>query len=115
VAALHIEDQIQGKRCGRLLSKEIVSRDIFYSRIQAAVDVRQEITTGYIGNRPHRLETKPSIDEALERLHHPAEIGADTVFPEALVSRDESAEVVRFMGKTPRLFNCFQGVQPELR
>lgn len=94
VAALHIEDQVQEKRCGYLLGKEIVYRDIFYSRIQAAVNVRKELGLDILIIA--RANSRPSdgFDEVLERLRHAAEIGADIVFPEALVSKDESAEMV---------------------
>ncbi|PON24367.1 hypothetical protein TGAM01_v206699 [Trichoderma gamsii] len=37
VAALHLEDQVQSKRCGHLLNKQIVPEDEFLSRIRAAV------------------------------------------------------------------------------
>ena len=36
VAGLHIEDQVQEKRCGHLAGKLIVSREVFYNRLRAA-------------------------------------------------------------------------------
>jgi 2-methylisocitrate lyase-like PEP mutase family enzyme len=40
IAALHIEDQVQTKRCGHLLGKQVVSREEFLVRIRAAVMAR---------------------------------------------------------------------------
>ncbi len=46
VAALHIEDQVQTKRCGHLLGKQVVSREEFLTRIRAAVIARDSIPGG---------------------------------------------------------------------
>lgn len=43
VAALHIEDQVQTKRCGHLLGKQIVSTDEFLMRVRAAVQARDAL------------------------------------------------------------------------
>ena len=48
VAGLHIEDQVQSKRCGHLAGKELVDQETYYARIRAAVMGREEMrsTTG---------------------------------------------------------------------
>jgi methylisocitrate lyase len=43
VAALHIEDQIQMKRCGHLEGKILDDTESFLSRIRAAVQARKRI------------------------------------------------------------------------
>lgn len=43
VAAMHIEDQVQTKRCGHLMGKQVVSRAEFITRIRAAVIARDSI------------------------------------------------------------------------
>jgi len=40
IAGLHIEDQVQTKRCGHLMGKQVVSREEFITRIRAAVLAR---------------------------------------------------------------------------
>ena len=40
LAACHIEDQVQTKRCGHLMGKQVVSREEFVTRIRAAVIAR---------------------------------------------------------------------------
>lgn len=46
VAAMHIEDQVQTKRCGHLMGKQVVSREEFITRIRAAVIARDSIPGG---------------------------------------------------------------------
>lgn len=43
VAGLHIEDQVQTKRCGHLLGKQVVSAEEFILRIRAAVLARDAL------------------------------------------------------------------------
>ena len=43
LAACHIEDQVQTKRCGHLMGKQVVSREEFLARIRAAVIARDSI------------------------------------------------------------------------
>lgn len=43
VAAMHIEDQVQTKRCGHLMGKQVVSREEFVTRIRVAVIARDSI------------------------------------------------------------------------
>src|SRR5690606_27358146 len=40
VAAIHIEDQVSPKRCGHVRGKEIIERELFVSKIRAAVEAR---------------------------------------------------------------------------
>jgi methylisocitrate lyase len=55
------------------------------------------------------------FDEACERLQRAAEIGADVVFPEAMTSKEELAEIVKRMGSTPCLLNVVsQGATPSV-
>lgn len=120
VAALHIEDQVQEKRCGHLLGKEIVSRETFYSRIQAAVNARRDLGLDILIVARTDARQSYGFEEARDRLLRAAEIGADVVFPEAMTSKAELADMVRAMGGrglkgTPCLLNMVtKGVTPEL-
>lgn len=115
VAALHIEDQVQEKRCGHLLGKEIVDRDVYYSRIQAAVNAREELGLDILIIARTDSRQSYGFDEAYERLKHASEIGADIVFPEALTSVQECTDMVKMMQPTPCLLNMVsKGVTPEL-
>src|ERR1700683_807342 len=81
-AGLHIEDQVQAKRCGHRPGKEIVSRQEMVDRIKAAVDARQDADF-VIMARTDALATE-GLDSTIERACACVEAGADMIFPEAL-------------------------------
>jgi methylisocitrate lyase len=79
--AMHIEDQVQAKRCGHRPGKEIVSRDEMVDRIKAAVDARTD-RDFVIMARTDALAVE-GLDAAIERARACVEAGADMIFPEA--------------------------------
>jgi methylisocitrate lyase len=79
---LHIEDQVQSKRCGHRPGKEIVSKQEMVDRIKAAVDARTD-QQFVIMARTDALAVE-GIDQTLERAVACVEAGADMVFPEAM-------------------------------
>jgi methylisocitrate lyase len=83
-AAMHIEDQVQAKRCGHRPGKAIVSKDEMVDRIKAAVDARSD-PTFMIMARTDALAVE-GLQSAIERAGACVEAGADLVFPEALTS-----------------------------
>jgi len=80
--AMHIEDQVQSKRCGHRPGKEIVSRDEMVDRIKAAVDARTD-PDFVIMARTDALAVE-GLDAAIERARACVEAGADMIFPEAM-------------------------------
>jgi methylisocitrate lyase len=81
-AGLHIEDQVQAKRCGHRPGKEVVSREEMVDRIKAAVDARTD-DAFVIMARTDALAVE-GIERALERAVACVEAGADMIFPEAM-------------------------------
>ncbi len=81
-AGLHIEDQVQAKRCGHRPGKEIVSKAEMVDRIKAAVDARTDPKFVLMA-RTDALATE-GIDSAIERAAAYVEAGADMIFPEAI-------------------------------
>jgi methylisocitrate lyase len=81
-AGMHIEDQVQSKRCGHRPGKEIVSRQEMVDRVKAAVDARTD-DEFVIMARTDALAVE-GIDKALERAVACVEAGADMIFPEAI-------------------------------
>jgi methylisocitrate lyase len=81
-AGLHIEDQVQTKRCGHRPGKEIVSKEEMVDRIKAAVDARTD-PRFVIMARTDALAVE-GIDQAIERALACIEAGADMIFPEAM-------------------------------
>jgi methylisocitrate lyase len=81
-AGMHIEDQVQSKRCGHRPGKEIVSRQEMVDRVKAAVDARSDADF-VIMARTDALAVE-GIDKAIERAVACVEAGADMIFPEAM-------------------------------
>ncbi len=81
-AGLHIEDQVQAKRCGHRPGKEIVSRDEMVDRVKAAVDARTDASF-VIMARTDALASE-GLEPAIERAVACVEAGADMIFPEAV-------------------------------
>jgi methylisocitrate lyase len=81
-AGLHIEDQVQSKRCGHRPGKEVVSAQEMVDRIKAAVDARNDAEF-VIMARTDALAVE-GIDKAIERAVACVEAGADMIFPEAM-------------------------------
>ena len=81
-AGLHIEDQVQAKRCGHRPGKEVVPKEEMVDRIKAAVDARSD-RDFVIMARTDALAVE-GIDRTLERAVACVEAGADMIFPEAM-------------------------------
>ncbi len=81
-AGLHIEDQVQAKRCGHRPGKEVVPPQEMVDRIKAAVDARTD-PQFVIMARTDALAVE-GIERAIERAVACVEAGADMVFPEAI-------------------------------
>lgn len=81
-AGMHIEDQVQTKRCGHRPGKEIVSQAEMVDRVKAAVDARTD-DRFVIMARTDALAVE-GIDKAIERAVACVEAGADMIFPEAM-------------------------------
>ena len=88
VAGLHIEDQVQTKRCGHLAGKEVVDRDVFRSRIQAAVNARKQINSDIVVIAKTDAFQTDGYDEAIQRLKEAYKVGADVAFFEGFVSKE---------------------------
>ncbi len=81
-AAVHIEDQVQSKRCGHRPNKAIVSQDEMVDRIKAAVDARTD-ENFVIMARTDALAVE-GLQSAIDRASACVEAGADMIFPEAM-------------------------------
>ncbi|MDD9876220.1 MAG: isocitrate lyase/PEP mutase family protein [Magnetovibrio sp.] len=87
-ACIMLEDQLSPKRCGHTRGKQVVSRSKAYTRIQAAVDAREEGADILIMARTDANATD-GMDEAIERCKEFRRIGVDITFLEAPKTVDE--------------------------
>ncbi len=90
-AAVHIEDQVQQKRCGHRPNKAIVTKDEMVDRIKAAVDARRN-DEFVIMARTDALANE-GLASAIDRLGAYIEAGADMVFPEAVTELEQYKEL----------------------
>lgn len=82
VAGIHIEDQVQAKRCGHRPGKALVPQAEMVDRIKAAVDARTD-PSFVIMARTDALAVE-GMDAAIARALACRAAGADAIFPEAL-------------------------------
>jgi len=82
VAGLHIEDQVNPKRCGHLDGKDVVDRDTAVKRIKAAVSARRD--PGFVIAARTDAAAVNGLDDAIDRARAYADAGADLIFPEAM-------------------------------
>ena len=85
-AAVHIEDQVQQKRCGHRPNKAIVPQAEMVDRIKAAVDAKTD-PDFVIMARTDALAVE-GLPAAIDRASACAEAGADMIFPEAITELD---------------------------
>lgn len=95
-AALHIEDQVQAKRCGHRPGKALVAQDEMVDRIKAAVDARGDSTFGIMA-RTDALAVE-GLSSALERAQAYVAAGADMLFPEAVTDLGMYAQFAQAAG-----------------
>jgi methylisocitrate lyase len=81
-AGMHIEDQVQTKRCGHRPNKAIVTLEEMVDRVKAAVDARGD-RDFVIMARTDALAVE-GLSSAVERAQACVEAGADMLFPEAI-------------------------------
>ncbi|KAF8146884.1 oxaloacetate acetylhydrolase [Mycena galopus ATCC 62051] len=111
VAGLHIEDQVQTKRCGHLLGKQVVSREEFVTRIRAAVIARDQIPGGsdfVIIGRTDSAQVL-GMDEAITRLKLASDAGADVCFIEGVKTKQLLERTVSELAPKPVLVNVISG------
>jgi methylisocitrate lyase len=84
VAGMHIEDQINPKRCGHLDGKDVVDRGTAVRRIKAAVAARRD--PAFVIAARTDAAAVAGMDEAIDRAKAYADAGADLIFPEAMAN-----------------------------
>jgi methylisocitrate lyase len=111
VAALHIEDQVNPKRCGHLAGKSIVDEDTAVQRIRSAALARRDENLQIIARTD--IRAVEGLDATIERAKALVGAGADIVFPEALNGLSEF-EAVRAATDVPIVANMTEFGQSDL-
>ncbi|KIM40337.1 hypothetical protein M413DRAFT_177411 [Hebeloma cylindrosporum] len=111
VAGMHIEDQVQTKRCGHLMGKQVVSREEFLTRIRAAVIARDSLPGGsdfVVIGRTDSAQVL-GMEEAVTRLKLAADAGADVCFIEGVKTEELLRDTVAALAPKPVLVNVISG------
>ena len=105
-AALHIEDQVEPKRCGHYEGKEVIGVHEMVQKIRAAVAARENPDLVIIARTDARAVL--GLEAAIERARAYAAAGADVIFVEAPQSEAEMERIAREV-PAPLLINMFWG------
>jgi methylisocitrate lyase len=111
VAGLHIEDQVNPKRCGHLDGKAVVDSDTAIKRIRAAADARRDPNLLIMARTD--IRAIDGLNAAIDRAKQLVDAGADAIFPEAMVDLSEF-EAVRAAVDVPILANMTEFGKSEL-
>ncbi|MEW5350950.1 methylisocitrate lyase [Streptomyces sp. 16-176A] len=87
LAGLHLEDQVNPKRCGHLDGKSVVPADDMVRRLRAAVDARRDPDFLLMARTDAR--SVEGLTAAIDRAKAYVDAGADAIFPEALADEAE--------------------------
>jgi methylisocitrate lyase len=110
VAAIHLEDQEQAKRCGHRPNKATVSTAEMCDRLKAAVDARRD--AGFVIMARTDAFAREGREAALDRAVAYVAAGADMIFAEALYTLEDYAAFARAIG-VPVLANLTEfGLTP---
>jgi methylisocitrate lyase len=111
VAGLHIEDQVNPKRCGHLDGKSVVDGDTAVKRIKAAVSARRDANLLIMARTD--IRAVEGLDAAIDRAKALVDAGADAIFPEAMRDLTEF-EAMRAAIDVPLLANMTEFGKSEL-
>lgn len=92
-AGMHLEDQVQAKRCGHRPGKELVAAAEMADRIRAAVDARTD--DGFVVMARTDAHAVEGIQAAIDRSATYVAAGADMIFAEALTTLEEYRQFTR--------------------
>ena len=92
ITAVHIEDQIERKRCGHLDNKELITKNEMIKKVQRCFSSKKDNNFKIIARSDAR--NVESLDKMIDRCKSYIDSGAEIIFPEALKDEKEF-EIVR--------------------
>jgi carboxyvinyl-carboxyphosphonate phosphorylmutase len=105
-AGIFLEDQKWPKRCGHMSGKEVIPKDEYSQKLQAALDARKSKDFIIVARTDARAPE--GLDAAIERGLQYKKIGADAIFIEAPRSIEEMKKIGRSI-KAPLVANMIEG------
>ena len=92
ITAVHIEDQIEQKRCGHLNNKELIPLGKMVKKIKTCVESKKDNNFKIIARSDAR--SVDGLDKMIDRCKSYVDAGTEIIFPEALKDEKEF-EIVR--------------------
>jgi len=105
-AGIFLEDQKWPKRCGHMSGKEVIPKEEYSQKLQAALDARKSKDFIIVARTDARAPE--GLDAAIERGLQYKKIGADAIFIEAPKSLEEMKKIGRTI-KAPLVANMIEG------
>ena len=91
ITSVHIEDQIERKRCGHLDNKELISKDKMVNKIKECVTYKKDKNFKIIARSD--AKNVEGLDQMIDRCKSYIDAGAEIIFPEALKDENEFEKV----------------------
>ena len=91
ISAIHIEDQIEQKRCGHLENKELISKNDMVNKIKECVAAKKDKNFKIIARSD--AKNVEGLDKMIDRCKAYIDAGAEIIFPEALKDEIEFEKV----------------------
>lgn len=111
LAGMHIEDQVNPKRCGHLDGKSVVDEGTAIQRIRAAADARRD--ENFLIMARTDIRAIEGFESSVDRAKALVDAGADAIFPEAMRDLSEFA-AMRKAVDVPILANMTEFGKSEL-
>ncbi|AYF98723.1 methylisocitrate lyase [Protaetiibacter intestinalis] len=91
ISGMHLEDQVNPKRCGHLDGKAVVDEATALKRIRAAVEARRD--PDFLVMARTDIRGIEGLEAAKDRAKKLVDAGADAIFPEAMADLAEFAAI----------------------
>eukprot|EP00252_Welwitschia_mirabilis_P018629 TRINITY_DN4139_c0_g1_i1.p1 TRINITY_DN4139_c0_g1~~TRINITY_DN4139_c0_g1_i1.p1 ORF type:complete len:557 (-),score=126.26 TRINITY_DN4139_c0_g1_i1:72-1607(-) len=108
-AGILLEDQVFPKACGHTQGRKVVPREEAVAHIKAAVDARNESNSDIVIIARTDARQAVSLEEALWRVEAFADAGADVLFIDALVTKEEMQRFCNVSTHIPKMINIVEG------
>ena len=92
ISSVHLEDQVERKRCGHLDNKELISKEEMVKKIKECVNAKKDENFKIIARSD--AKSVEGIEKMIDRCKAYIDAGAEIIFPEALHDEKEF-EIVR--------------------
>lgn len=105
-SGIFLEDQRWPKRCGHMQGKEVIRKEEYAEKLQAALDARKSKDFIIVSRTDSRATE--GLDKAIERGLYYKKIGADVIFVEAPKTIDEMKKIGNSIN-APLVANMIEG------